>query len=614
MSSRKLRRRLGVGLGVTAGAGLLALTSIMHSAFAYGAASDVTAPDPAIGLVMGGSGLPIPGTEYVDAVNNLYIEPNFPGATFPGVLANGLFTPEGLYPLYGGNGVNTLQFNTSVTQGVTILNNNIEANIAAGDTSTVFGYSQSATISSLEMEALDPTNTPSDLPVQFVLIGDPSAPNGGLLQRFAGLDLASLGITFSGATPDNSFPTTIYTIEYDGFADFPEYPINLLADVNAFLGIYYLHGTYPDLTPAQVAKAFVLPTSGPTTTTYYLIPETNLPLLDPLRAIPVIGTPLADLLQPDLTVLVNLGYGPDNVGYSTPANVPTTFGLFPNVNLATVLSELAAGTQQGISQFMTDISSGALLASLSSLSDPSSATSSAASDPPTLTDIVNTLSSVASTAYATLLPTADIVNALLTSVPAYLFNVSLNSLQAGNLLDAVGLPIAGATGLLTLGAGFEIEVLASAVSTIIGDLTALANGDPPSGTSANAGVLASATGTTTTAAMEAVPTASTNAAVSTKAVPTASTNAGASAKTAPSASPNSAANTVTANTAKTVNTGPADPPGGIRANAGLPAKVTGTTTTAATGLTGGNGVTVGNGTKASGGQLSSALNLLKHGK
>ena len=45
-------------------------------------------------------------------------------------------------------------------------------------------------------------------------------------------------------------------------------------------------------------------------THYYMIPDQNLPLLEPIRAIPVVGTPLADLLQPDLRVLVNLGYNP----------------------------------------------------------------------------------------------------------------------------------------------------------------------------------------------------------------------------------------------------------------------------------------------------------------
>ena len=80
-------------------------------------------------------------------------------------------------------------------------------------------------------------------------------PNGGLLARFPGLTMPSLGFTFYGATPGNDFATNIYTIEYDGFADFPQYPIDFLAHLNALAGIYYVHGTYADLTPTQINSA-----------------------------------------------------------------------------------------------------------------------------------------------------------------------------------------------------------------------------------------------------------------------------------------------------------------------------------------------------------------------
>jgi hypothetical protein len=62
MSSNKARW-LGFTLLATAGAGLLALTSILHSAFAFG---DDTA------LVMGPSGFPVPPTTYLDAVNGAH--------------------------------------------------------------------------------------------------------------------------------------------------------------------------------------------------------------------------------------------------------------------------------------------------------------------------------------------------------------------------------------------------------------------------------------------------------------------------------------------------------------------------------------------------------------
>jgi hypothetical protein len=476
MSGRKLRW-LGFGLVASVGVILLALTSMMNSAFAYGDVG-VLSPDPDIGLAMGGSGLPIPGSEYVTAVDTRYIAPNFPDTTFPNPYANGLITPEGLYPI---TGVNSLPFDTSLSEGVTILNNAIESNIAAGDASTVFGYSQSATISSLEMEQLDPLGTPSNLPVQFVLIGDPNAPNGGLFERFDGLSLPSLGIDLNaGATPADDFTTVIYSAEYDGAADFPQYPINFLSDLNAWLGIYYVHGTYPDLTPAELATAITLPTSGATETTYYMIPTTDLPLLDPVRDIPIIGNPIADLLQPDLTYIVNLGYGDPLYGYSTgPANVATPFELFPPLSdFEQLPGLLVSGTEQGIQNFIGDFTGTGpnpvtlgSVSSLTSLLDPSSGMTSAlsalASDPAfSLSDIINALSSAASTLYGTLLPTADMVNALLTSLPAYDVSIFLDNLS--DPINAIGLPIAADTALITGGAFVEFEVLANAALAISG--------------------------------------------------------------------------------------------------------------------------------------------------
>ena len=59
-----------------------------------------------------------------------------------------------------------------------------------------------------------------------------------------------------------------------------------------------------------------------------MIPTQNLPLLDPLRIIPGIGNPLADLIQPDLKAIINLGYGNPAYGWSTgPADIQTSFGL-----------------------------------------------------------------------------------------------------------------------------------------------------------------------------------------------------------------------------------------------------------------------------------------------
>jgi hypothetical protein len=488
-------RWLGVGLAGVAGAGVMALTPTVNPALACADVSPYPADPTTIGLVIGPSGVPIPGSDYVDLANELYIHPNFPDTTYPVPYENGLFTPE--YPLLSvpfsvnyptattGPLAGFPDLSTSMGQGMLIVENAIAGDQAAGDASTVFGWSQSSTIAGLVMEQLDPSGTPEpNAGLQFVLVGDPSAPNGGLLERFDGLNLPSLGLSFDGATPADDFPTDIYTLEYDGYADFPRYPIDVLADLNALLGTITIHGLYLSLTPELVADATLLPGSAlldtpDSLTNYYMIDQAP-PLVTLLADFPVVGKPLAALLGPDLTYLINLGYGADNLGYSTPANVPTEFGLFPDVSPITVFDELVAGTQQGVSAFTDDLatvslSSGAagLLASLPNITDLVTALSTDVSDPAIMvTDIINSITIAGSALAAFQLVTGDIVNAVVTSMPAY--DVTLFQDNLANPLDAIGLPIAADTGLLTMAAGFEFEILAEGLIAIVGDVTSVA--------------------------------------------------------------------------------------------------------------------------------------------
>jgi PE-PPE domain len=519
MSSGELRW-LGLGLVATASAGVLGLTAMMNPACAHADGED-------IGLVIGASGVPIPGALYVAAANGQYLDNEFthlyPDLTFYGATSTvpsdigfygeGVFTPEGLYPLTGA-GVHQLYLNyptaddgfpalsSSVGQGMAILESTIAADQAAGDASTVFGYSQSSTIVSYVMQQLDPNGTPQTgaLDPQFLLVADPSNPNGGALERFAGfetttghtvtdpLNLPSLGFVFDSATPSDDYVTNIYSLEYDGFADFPRYPLNFLSDLNAFLGIATLHGTYLNgfeeghggPTAEQIANAILLPGSAAdgtadSLTNYYMIDETP-----PLVAL--LPQPLQDLLGPDLTYLINLGYGDGSLGYSvtadSPANVATPFGLFPDVSLSTVFSTLVTDTEQGITALENDPGAWTSLleptSSEQSLTELLSTLGTVAANPAaTLTDLVNAISSAASTAYSTLLPLADIGNALLTSLPAYDLSLFTDNLSNGDLLDAIGLPIAADTGMGTLFAGFAVAVIDHAVTQISADFSGL---------------------------------------------------------------------------------------------------------------------------------------------
>jgi hypothetical protein len=497
-TSRK-RCSLGAVLLAIAGAALLALTPAMtpmptwrHNTVAADpallASGDLppvdVPPEPGQGvaLLMGGSGFPIPPVDLTQTAFDEYLVPN----GFGDYAIERLFTPEGLQPI--DSGIKSLPFDTSVAQGVTIVEDAITKNIEAGHPVVVGGISQSATINSIVMAdivdgKLGFQPTPEQL--AFFMAGNPSEPNGGLLERFdlptqdSHPVIPSLGITFTGATPaDTGFPTDIYTLEYDGFADFPRYPLNVLSDLNAVAGIAFVHPDYiagrgpgPDPTPEQIADAIKLPTSDGYDggTTYYMLPyEGQLPLAQLIQMIA--GKPIADLLEPDLKVLVNLGYGPDpDVGWSeSPANVPTPAGLFPSFDseqFTTVLQALSDGAQQGFNDFMTDLSNPTNFAS--GATDPFDA-----ADPPSFTDIVNAFSSATSQAYATLLPTADILNALTTTLPAEDLSLFTHYLQAGDLLDAIGMPAAVNTGLYTVAAGFEafvlIETLQNIESTLAG--------------------------------------------------------------------------------------------------------------------------------------------------
>ncbi len=448
-------------------------------------------------LIMGGSSIPIPPQPYLDAADTLYLQPrHFTGSLQP------LYTPEGFYPT---SGVNSLTADASEAQGARILTGAIQGQIAGGNVDAtnpvvVFGYSQSSALVSQTMRQLSDQSVQSD-DVHFVLVGDTANPNGGLLERFdvpVGTDpsVASFGVTFGDPTPDNLYPTDVYTLEYDGFADFPQYPINPLSDLNALAGMIYEHLTYLDLSSQAIQGAIPLQTAGDALTSYYMIPVEDLPLLNPLRLLPVVGNPLADLLQPDLKVLVNLGYGSITDGWSQgPANVETPFALFPNdINGNDVLTALQNGAQEGIQAAVNDLGNPNNYQITPLLDNPSlSALVDAAytsgiidtlqptpleltlatlggnfplSDTTLLsppTDIVNDLTSTLAADYAALLPIADTVNALTTTLPAYDATLFIDQLEAGDLPSALGDPIAADFALapfaVFLGAGPIVDAV-----------------------------------------------------------------------------------------------------------------------------------------------------------
>jgi hypothetical protein len=238
-------------------------------------------------------------------------------------------TPEELSPLYGPD-----TLDQSVAIGTQDINTAIMS--TPGD-KVVYGVSQSAVIVSQEQKLLAAEGNPAPTDeLSFVVEGDPLNPNGGLFTRFPGLLDAIEPITGIGSfseAPATPYDTIVVDEQYDGISDFPEYPLDALADLNAVMGFMYLHPDYadsptlggttqvhPDLSTLTPVGAVTNSAGG--TTTYYLVPTTTLPLLMPLQQLGVpasIVTPLNTVLTP----IVEAGYNrdPSQVGVATSAQL-----------------------------------------------------------------------------------------------------------------------------------------------------------------------------------------------------------------------------------------------------------------------------------------------------
>lgn len=155
--------------------------------------------NPLTALMMGGTGELILSDRVLAIIDSAYIRPIF-GPNNP--VAQ--YTPEQWWPFIG-----NLSLDQSIAQGVTLLNNGINAELQNGHDVVVFGYSQSAAVATNEIRALmalPPGQAPDPSRLAFTLIGNINNPNGGVLERYVGLYLTFLDMSFNGATPPDSLP------------------------------------------------------------------------------------------------------------------------------------------------------------------------------------------------------------------------------------------------------------------------------------------------------------------------------------------------------------------------------------------------------------------------
>lgn len=328
--TRSSYRWMTVGLLAGGCAGMLGLTSALNPSVAHG-------QDSGTALIMGYVMTPDPGTVYDQRVMDLFINPPNP---FPGQSVYPGYTPV-VEPL------NPTDYRQSLLDAAQKLNQDIGKYLEDGPV-TVFGVSSTTSIATQAMIDLAQAgaNAPDPADLHFVLVENLNTPNGGIMTRFPDNPMMNLPATLS----DSPYTTDVYNFEYSGASDFPKYLTNLLAVSNSMAGYVFLHpylitGYPSSWDPGSMAEAVKLPMSEgyDGDTSFYLIPTMNLPILEPIRQFPLFGPAMADMIQPALRVLIDLGYD-----RSDPADVtaPATFNM-PTIDWEVVSHNLQLGFEQG---------------------------------------------------------------------------------------------------------------------------------------------------------------------------------------------------------------------------------------------------------------------------
>ena len=143
----------------------------------------------------------------------------------------------------------------------------------------VIGESMGSMVASrLALELAESSDPPSPNDIRFVLIASPEA---GVAEYFKEGTYIPLLTTGSAGFRESPYPTTIVIGEYDGWADPPDRPWNLVSLANAVLGMAYVHG--PTIAAADPIDVPPENTTVDGTVTTHLVPTKNLPLTQPLR-------------------------------------------------------------------------------------------------------------------------------------------------------------------------------------------------------------------------------------------------------------------------------------------------------------------------------------------
>ncbi|SBS79228.1 PE-PGRS family protein (fragment) [uncultured Mycobacterium sp.] len=203
----------------------------------------------------------------------------------------------------------------AVAMGRGSLDDQIMNAVADGDPVVIAGLSEGTLVINRELAylATTPSAPPADL-LKFALF---SGPESGLFDVYlpAGAWLPLVNYTVHRLA-DSQYDVSVVFHQYDGWADPPDRPWNLLAVVNSLVATLYLHNGPALALPSDAVEVSRVTSRLGGTTTTYMIPSATLPLLGPLQQL---GVPerAVDALNSVLKPIVDAGYST-----VTPADGP----------------------------------------------------------------------------------------------------------------------------------------------------------------------------------------------------------------------------------------------------------------------------------------------------
>jgi hypothetical protein len=281
-------------------------------------------------LNVGGAKVPnIPWYEYTyRAGRGYYPDANPVIVDYPAGMIQGRL-PAAFLPGMGLDG-------PSVGESVVVGSDNLDAAIrSTGGQVRAIGLSEGTLVLDAEQTRLahDPAAPPPDK-LAFTMFGDPGGSHGFGQSLMAGLFPPGTFIPVVDYTMpepvESQYDTTRVVAAYDGIADFPDRPDNVVSLANALFGAAFVHTPVAFTSPANVPPQNIKTTTnsrGGTTTTY-LVPNQHLPLTLPLR---YLGIPNETIDQIDavLKPMVDAGYSRNDNASSAPIAVDPVSGLDP---------------------------------------------------------------------------------------------------------------------------------------------------------------------------------------------------------------------------------------------------------------------------------------------